>query len=232
MVSMVSSAEPVHQTFAEPGRATLLRHGHGDDTTSEPSIKGPGVTEQELTIREARDDELDIVASLVVDAYSEFAARMAPDAWSSFAQDIANVRGRTIDAQVIVAVRDDRIVGTVTRYPDWRGAQEDASAVRVLAVPPDERGTGVGRALMEHCIALARGEGKDRLVLAVSQEMEDARDLYDRLGFQRDPGLDHEPAPGVRSTGYSLRLKEPSMESSDGASSTGHASDGQVRDGS
>lgn len=159
-----------------------------------------------LTIRRARDDELDIVASLVVDAYSEFAARMAPDAWSSFAQDIANVRGRTIDADLLVAERDGRIVGTVTRYPNWRGAQMDASAVRVLAVPPDERGTGVGRALMWRCIELAREEGKSRLVLAVAPEMEEARDLYDRLGFERDPGLDHEPAPGVRSTGYSLRL--------------------------
>ena len=38
----------------------------------------------ELTIREAREEELDIVASLVVDAYSEFAARMAPDAtWAN-----------------------------------------------------------------------------------------------------------------------------------------------------
>lgn len=157
-----------------------------------------------LTIREARDDELDIVASLLVDAYSEFAARMAPDAWSSFAQDIANVRGRALDAELLVALRDDRIVGTVTRYPDWRGAQKDASAVRMLAVPPDERGTGVGRALMQHCIEVARDEGKDRLVVAVTQEMEEARDLYDRLGFRRDPGLDHEPAPGVRSTGYAL----------------------------
>lgn len=189
------------------------------------------MTDEQLTIREARDDELDIVASLVVDAYSEFAARMAPDAWSSFAQDIANVRGRTINAQVLVALRDDRIVGTVTRYPDWRGAQQDASAVRVLAVPPDERGTGVGRALMEHCIAQARDEGKERLVLAVSPEMEDARDLYDRLGFQRDPALDHEPAPGVRSTGYSLRLKESPPDSQDDASAH-PGSDGQVRDGS
>lgn len=160
----------------------------------------------DLTIREARDEELDIVASLVVDAYSEFAARMAPDAWSSFAQDIANVRGRTIDAQVLVAERDGRIVGTVTRYPDWRGAQQDASAVRVLAVPPDERGSGVGRALMEQCIDWSREEGKDRLVLAVTPEMEDARDLYDKLGFERDPALDHEPAPGVKAHGYALRL--------------------------
>ena len=162
----------------------------------------------ELIIREARDEELDIVASLVVDAYSEFAARMAPDAWSSFAQDIANVRGRKIDAQLLVAERDGRLVGTVTRYPDWRGAQHGASAVRVLAVPPEERGSGVGRALMERCLQLSREEGKQRVVLAVTQEMEDARDLYSRLGFQREPALDHEPAPGVRSTGYALQLDQ------------------------
>jgi GNAT superfamily N-acetyltransferase len=162
----------------------------------------------DLVIREADDDELDIVASLVVDAYSEFAARMAPDAWSSFAQDIANVRGRRIDAEVLVAERGGRLVGTVTRYPDWRGAQRDASAIRVLAVAPDERGTGVGRALMEHCIALARKEGKQRVVISVTQEMEEARDLHERLGFRREPALDYQPAPGVRSTGYALNLDE------------------------
>jgi GNAT superfamily N-acetyltransferase len=159
-----------------------------------------------LVIREAREGELDIVASLVVDAYSEFAARMAPDAWSSFAQDIANVRGRSIDAQLLVAEREDRLVGTITRFPNWRGAQKDASAVRLLAVPPSERGSGVGRALMEHCIDLARKEGKQRMVVTVAQEMDDARDLYDKLGFERAPELDHEPAPGVRSTGYALNL--------------------------
>lgn len=160
----------------------------------------------ELAIREAEPAELDIVASLCVDAYSEFAARMAPDAWSSFAQDIANVRGRTIDAQVLVAERGGRIVGTVTLYPNWRGAQRDASAVRLLAVPPAERGTGVGRALMEQCIELTRKEGKRRLVVTVAPEMENARDLYDKLGFERAPDLDHEPAPGVRSTGFALVL--------------------------
>lgn len=46
----------------------------------------------------------------------------------------------------------------------------------------------------------------------MTQEMEEARDLYDRMGFTRDPGLDHEPAPGVRSIGYSLRLDGSSSE--------------------
>lgn len=159
-----------------------------------------------MQIRPAKDGELDIVASLVVDAYAEYAARMSPDAWSTFAQDIANVRGRLGDGLLLVAERDGRLVGSVTLYLDWRGAQADSCAVRLLAVPPDERGTGVGRALMEHCIDHARGAGKDRVILTTTQEMEEGRDLFERLGFMRDPSLDHMPAPGVRSEGYSLKL--------------------------
>ncbi len=160
----------------------------------------------EVLIRHARDDELDIVASLVVDAYAEYAARMSPDAWSSFAQDIANVRGRAIDAELLVAERAGGIVGAVTRYPNWRGAQHDTVAIRMLAVPPSERGTGVGRTLMEHCINQARDEGRRRIVLTTTQEMESARDLYEKLGFEREPSLDHLPAPGVRAEGYALSL--------------------------
>jgi GNAT superfamily N-acetyltransferase len=163
-----------------------------------------GVTD--LQIRPAGDDELDTVASLVVDAYAEHAARMSPDAWSSFAQDIANVRGRIVNGQLLVAERDERIVGSVTLYLEWRGAQQGSAGVRLLAVPPDERGSGVGRALMEDCIRRAREAGKQRVVLTTTQDMESARDLYDKLGFIRQPALDHEPAPGLRSEGYELAL--------------------------
>lgn len=160
----------------------------------------------QFTIRPAREDELDIVASLAVDAYAEYAERMSPDAWSAFAQNIANVRGRMQDAEVLVAERDGKLVGTVTLFTDWRGAQSDSYGVRLLSVPPQERGTGVGRALMESCIERARRERKDRVVLTSTQEMGAARDLYERLGFVREPALDHEPAPGVRAEGYALKL--------------------------
>ncbi len=160
----------------------------------------------EITLRAAREDEVDIIASLIVDAYAEFAAHMSPDAWSSFAQDIANVRGRLVEAEQIVAERDGGIVGTVTLYLDWRGAQKVASAVRLLAVPPSARETGVGRALMEHCLDRAREEGKKRMVLTTMLEMGTARELYEKLGFEREPHLDHMPAPGVRAEGYSLTL--------------------------
>jgi GNAT superfamily N-acetyltransferase len=160
----------------------------------------------DILIRQAREDELDTVAALAVEAYAEYARHMPPDAWSAFAQNIANVRGRSNEATILVAERDGELVGTVTLFTDWRGAQPDSYGVRLLAVPPEQRGTGVGRALMQDVIERARAEGKDRVVLTTTQEMESARDLYERLGFVRDAALDHEPAPGVRAEGHALKL--------------------------
>lgn len=159
-------------------------------------------------MRVARDDELDAVASLIVDAYAEYAAHMSPDAWSTFANDIANVRGRLGDAELIVAEHHGELVGSVTMFSGWRGAREGTAGVRLLAVPPEQRGCGVGRALMEHCVERAREVGKARLVLTTTQEMAALRELTESMGFQREPKLDHEPAPGVRYQGYALELDD------------------------
>ena len=162
------------------------------------------------TIRHAADHEHDIVASLIVDAYAEFAASMSPDAWSMFAQDIANVHGRLSDGEIIVAEDDDgAIVGTVTLYRDWRGSQPDTLTLRLLAVPPTHRNAGVGSELMEWAVAEARRDGKSRVVMTAMQAMDAMRDIATRFGFERAPALDHEPAPGVRVDGYSLELAGP-----------------------
>ena len=162
----------------------------------------------DVVIRQADDDELDDVASLIVDAYAEYAAHMSPDAWSTFANEIANVRGRMTDAELLVAEADGRIVGSITMFSGWRGTQEGAAGLRLLAVPPENRGSGVGRALMEACIERARQAGKHRIILTTTQEMAIARDLTESLGFLREPGLDTEPAPGVRYRGYALTLDD------------------------
>ena len=161
----------------------------------------------DATIRLATDEELDTVASLIVDAYAEHAAHMSPDAWSTYANEIANVWGRRPDAELLVAESDGVIVGSVTMYSGWRGAQEGTARVSLLAVPPDQRGCGVGRKLMEGCVDRARDAGKYRLVMTTTQEMVVVRELTERMGFVREPGLDHEPAPGVRYQGYALNIE-------------------------
>lgn len=159
-----------------------------------------------ITIRAARPDELDDVAELMVEAYAEFAAQMSPDAWSTFAVDIANVRGRADDAEVLVAEDDGRLVGTISMYAQWRGAQEGTAALRLLAVPPGDRGEGIGRALMEHGMDQARRAGKRRVALTTMAEMGFMRELATKLGYEREPALDHEPAPGLHAQGWAVDL--------------------------
>jgi ribosomal protein S18 acetylase RimI-like enzyme len=57
-----------------------------------------------------------------------------------------------------------------------------------LYVVPDRRGQGLGRALMEAAIELARAEGADYMDLNTSEDDVAARALYESLGFTNREG--------------------------------------------
>jgi ribosomal protein S18 acetylase RimI-like enzyme len=63
--------------------------------------------------------------------------------------------------------------------------------VAELYVAPARRGRGLGRALMEAAIDLARRRGCDFMDLGTSEDDVAARHLYERLGFiNREGGPD------------------------------------------
>jgi ribosomal protein S18 acetylase RimI-like enzyme len=57
-----------------------------------------------------------------------------------------------------------------------------------LYVVPDRRGQGLGRALMEAAIELARREGADHMDLGTGEDDVAARALYESLGFDNRGG--------------------------------------------
>ena len=57
-----------------------------------------------------------------------------------------------------------------------------------LYVVPDRRGQGLGRALMEAAIELARERGADYMDLGTSEDDVAARALYESLGFNNREG--------------------------------------------
>ena len=57
-----------------------------------------------------------------------------------------------------------------------------------LYVVPDRRGQGLGRALMEAAIDLARAEGADHMDLGTGEDDVVARALYESLGFSNREG--------------------------------------------
>ena len=72
----------------------------------------------QLRVRDALLDELDEVSALLLEAYGEYASSLPQKRWEAYASNIADVRGRLGESELIVAEQNGEIVGAVTLYPD------------------------------------------------------------------------------------------------------------------
>lgn len=79
--------------------------------------------------------------------------------------------------------------------------------LRLLIVEPAARGLGLGRLLVEACIAFARGAGYTRMVLWTHGHLDAARHIYERAGFVRTAsGSNTSFGPEVIDETWALRL--------------------------
>jgi ribosomal protein S18 acetylase RimI-like enzyme len=160
-----------------------------------------------VEIRKIAAHEFDYVGDLTSLAYLSGPEGQRTRGYVSSLRDVAS---RAVDATVLVAADGDRIVGTVTyvpaRSPYAQFDDDDAIGIRMLAVDPAAQRVGVGRALVEECLRLARAEGRAQVVLHTAPWMTAAQRLYERLGFERAPERDRCPRPEVELIGYVLKL--------------------------
>lgn len=151
-------------------------------------------------IRDAKPEELDETADVISAAYAEYGPESGSeqalfDAFEEYRREQRDVRSRLADSVLVIAEQGGRIVGTVTFYPPGdvkkaEGWPPEWAAIRLLAVLPDARGSGVGRLLTEECLRRARALGAPTMGLHTTRVMDVARAMYERMGFTRYPEND------------------------------------------
>jgi ribosomal protein S18 acetylase RimI-like enzyme len=85
-------------------------------------------------------------------------------------------------------------------------ARPGEGEIRLLAVDPRARRQGIGRALVRACLDRAAALGLERMVLSTQEDMVEAQQLYDRMGFKRALDREWEPVPGVRLRAYVMEI--------------------------
>lgn len=156
-----------------------------------------------VEVREAQPEELDEAAEMIVAAYEEYRSQVPPGLWDGYERSIRDLRSRLPESRLILALEDGKMAGAVTYYPPDEARH---AHIRLLAVPPEFRGKGLARILMNECLRRARDEGSTAIGLHTTIMMAIARAMYERMGFVRDPEEDMAVAPGVTVMAYRLEL--------------------------
>ncbi|NEW57004.1 GNAT family N-acetyltransferase [Nocardia cyriacigeorgica] len=161
----------------------------------------------ELTVRDVRATEYEAVTELTVEVYVGEGYVPVDD---PYVHELADTVHRAESAQVLVAVHEDRVVGSLTvaraGMPYAEIARPGELEFRMLAVAKPARGLGVGTTLVRTVIDMAVTEGLGAVVLTTMAPMVDARRIYDRFGFVAVPERDWRTDDGQRLTVLRLPL--------------------------
>lgn len=147
-----------------------------------------------IEVRPVRPEEMEQAGRVTADAYREFVTPGRD--WDDYLERLADVPDRVRRTEVLVAVEDGAVLGTVTleltgRTDAGRRSHESAplepgqAHVRMLGVAPEAQGRGIGRMLMEACLEEARRAGKTYLTLNTTERMRAAQAMYRSMGFTR-----------------------------------------------
>jgi ribosomal protein S18 acetylase RimI-like enzyme len=136
------------------------------------------------TVRPAELADAEAIGRLLHEFNSEFdEATPGPD---RLAERVRQLLGEGELAVLLAGPGPDGLAALRFRPSIWSQALECYLAE--LYVVPDRRGKGLGRALMEAAIELARERGADYMDLGTGEDDVAARALYESLGFDNRGG--------------------------------------------
>ncbi|OKK02308.1 GNAT family acetyltransferase [Streptomyces sp. CB03234] len=138
----------------------------------------------DLEIRPAAPADIPAIVAMLADDPLG-AQRESPDDLTPYSAAFERLSGDP-HQRLVVAVRDERVVGTLhlTIIPGLSRRGANRSIIEAVRIHADERGGGLGTQLIEWAIAESRREQCQLVQLTSDASRTDAHRFYERLGFE------------------------------------------------
>jgi putative acetyltransferase len=126
-------------------------------------------------------DNLDL-ARIIRTVLTEFGANKPGTVFTDPTTDQLYELFQTPNAHYFVALWNGEIVGGCGLFPT-KGLPKGQIELVKLYLTASTRGKGIGKALMLHCISIAKNSGYEAIYLETLPELHIAVGLYEKLGF-------------------------------------------------
>ena len=164
-----------------------------------------------IKIRQARIEDASAIAPLIYDAIGDIANNLTgeqklPKILASLEQFVTETTNRHSYLNTYVAVEDSNVLGIIVLYDGKTGyeldrqleaqlakkgihvqldveAHDNEYYIDTLCVSKEARGLGIGTKLLQFAEMRGKELGYDKLALNVELEKNDARRLYERMGY-------------------------------------------------
>jgi len=140
-----------------------------------------------VLIRSAVMDEVEVISSLLYQAFVEFEPLYTPAAFAATTPTSDQIQKRWNDGPVWVVEEGSQLVGTVSAVDKAEGLY-----IRSMAVLPSHRGQGTGYSLLQTVEHFAETQGIRRMFLSTTPFLTGAIRLYEQFGFRRNDDGPHE----------------------------------------
>lgn len=138
-------------------------------------------------IRLATVPEASIVSKLLHDSFVEFQSLYTPQGFAETTSNAQQIFLRMQEGPVWIAFCAGEPVGTVAA-----AVEDGALYIRGMAVLPTARKSNIGTRLLQETEAHAAEQGCTRIFLSTTPFLHAAIRLYEKFGFRRVPGSEHD----------------------------------------
>jgi len=137
----------------------------------------------DLEIRAATPDDIPAIVAMLADDPLG-AQRESPDDLTPYLAALERLSADP-NQHLVVAVREDRIIGTLqlTVIPGLSRKGAIRSIIEAVRIHADERGSSLGTRLIEWAVDESRRQGCQLVQLTSDTTRTDAHRFYERLGF-------------------------------------------------